>query len=187
MNGVSAHAGRQAGAVLVGTVGGVLLDPADGTYLYFSGTLSLAAMRQMSSKAANPIAAVEALAVLLAVLFWSERMRSRTVLAFVDNEPAKAALVKGSSAAGDLATICGDVCAAEIKHHMLCFWERVPSASNVADPPSRGLAPPALGGLSPPSRSFASELTFRTFRAYRCSHLLKGVRDSAIDDSPASP
>ena len=170
----------------MGTVGGVLLDPADGTYLYFSGTLSPAAMSQLSSKAANPIAAVEALAVLLAVLFWAERIRSRPVLAFVDNEPAKAALVKGSSASGDLATICGDICEAEIRLQALCFWERVPSASNVADPPSRGRVPPALGGLSLPSRSLASELKFRTFAGLRSSQLLKGVRDSAID-APASP
>ena len=161
------------------------MDPADGTYAFFAARLSPAVMAQLVSKAANPIAAVEALAVLLAFFVWDRRLRARTVLGFVDNEAAKQALVKGSSAAEDVAAIVGDICAAEIKDQSLCFWERVPSASNVADPPSRGVCPPALAGLSPPRRASA-ELDFDVSRAKHSCRLLGGLRD-IVPLRPDSP
>ena len=68
---VSAQTGRQAGAELVGSIGGVLLDAAGGVYQFFAAQVAEDTMRALSSKAANPIAAVELMAALVAVLLWA--------------------------------------------------------------------------------------------------------------------
>ena len=140
----------RSGTDVVGTIGGVLLDPSDGTYRYFGGTLSQSVMRALTSESANPIAAVEVLAVWAALALWEGRVSNRAVLGFVDNDPAKHALVRGSSPGADLAACVDAACALEIRAKALCYWERVPSVSNVSDDPSRGVIPTRLAGFGEP-------------------------------------
>ena len=172
---------------MVGSVGGVLLDAAGGSYQFFAATLGPEAMGALSSKAANPIAAVELLACLIALALWANEVRDRAVIGFVDNESAKCALVKGGSAAQDVATICGDVCAAEIALAAVLYWERVPSSSNISDAPSRGARPVALPGLPSP-RQRTIELTSFGDRGsgVAASHLyVRGMRNVRVrPDSP---
>ena len=179
-------ADRQAGAGLAGSIGGVLLDAAGGSCQFFSASVCPWLMREFSTKAANPIAAVELLAVLASLLLWSEELRSRAVLGFVDNESAKHALVKGMSASQDSGAICGEVCAIEISQASLIYWERVPSKSNIADEPSRGTRPFALPGFTLPSQNFLSELTHRGRAAPAASRLIRGLRDIRLVQ-PESP
>ena len=131
-------------------------------------------MARMSSAAANPIAAVELLAILVATLLWTNVIRSRAVIGFVDNEPAKHAMVRGGSPVEHLAALGGEVCSIEILHRALCYWERVPSQSNIADPPSRGEVPPTLPGFGPPLRISLLELGERARRSHP---FLEGMRD----------
>ena len=163
----------------MGSVGGVLLDAAGGSYQFFAATLGPAAMGALSSKAANPIAAVELLACLVALSLWADAVRGRAVIGFVDNESAKCALVKGASAAQDVATICGDVCAAEIALAAVFYWERVPSRSNIADAPSRGVRPVALPGFTSPSQR-TLELDSKGGLCDASCHLLRGIRDIRV-------
>ena len=144
-------------------------------------------MHEFSTKAANPIAAVELLAVLASFVLWSGELRGRAVLGFVDNESAKHALVKGMSASPDSGAICGEVCALEISQASLMYWERVPSKSNIADEPSRGIRPFALPGLTCPSQNFLSELTHRGRAAPAASRFVRGLRDIRLDqpDTPS--
>ena len=86
----------------------------------------------------NPICAVELLAVLCAMRLWRGRLSHRASLCFVDNDPAKHALVRGGSAVFDVASIVQATCELEIAGRMLSYIERVPSSSNPADAPSRG-------------------------------------------------
>ena len=171
----------------MGSVGGVLLDAAGGSYQFFAATLGPEAMDALSSKAANPIAAVELLACLIALALWADEVRHRAVIGFVDNEAAKCALVKGGSAAQDVAAICGDVCAAEIALAAVLYWERVPSSSNIADAPSRGARPVALPGLTSP-RQRTLELTSAGVRGHEvgAAHLfMRGLRNVRV--RPESP
>ena len=79
-------------------------------------------------------------------------MSHRAVLAFVDNDPAKHALVRGSSAVRDVAALVDAICSLETRSRMLTYVERVPSASNPADAPSRGEAPVQLDMLGRAAR-----------------------------------
>jgi hypothetical protein len=82
---------------------------------------------------------VETLAALLAALLWRTFCGNKRVVLFVDNEGTKFALLKGLSD-----NLCVDAMAEkfaclESELHTLIWIARVPSKSNVADPPSRGI------------------------------------------------
>ena len=139
------------------SIGAAVLDPEDGSYLYYSAVLEQSATTELMKDSANPICAIEVLAVLVAVLVWGRRLAGRPCLGFVDNEPAKFALNRGSSAIVTVAALIDSVCTAEIAGRMLAWWERVPSASNLADPPSRLELPPNLPGWPVPSRTLIDE------------------------------
>ena len=107
-------------------------------------------MTYLSSAASNPIAAIELVAVWVALLLWGPKMAHRAVLAFVDNDPAKHALVRGGSGVAEIASIVDAICTLEIDRRAMLYYERVPSSSNIADPPSRGVRPGALEHFDSP-------------------------------------
>ena len=71
----------------------------------------------------------------IALCTWESIVAQREVLVFVDNDAAKACLVRGISVARDSDRIANEtrLLAAEAA----CWYERVPSPSNPADGPSR--------------------------------------------------
>ena len=64
-------------------------------------------------------------------------LADRRVLVFVDNDAARAALIKGSSGSMPSARLVHQAWVAAARHGMSPWFERVPSPSNVADAPSR--------------------------------------------------
>ena len=183
-DGACEPAGRQAGSTadaVDGTIGGVLLDRVSGRYLFFGGRLAPAAMAQLGAAAANPIAAVELIAIWVALLLWGDRCAHRPVLAFIDNDPARHALVRGGSPVPAIASVVDAVCDLEIRLRALAFFERVPSQSNIADPPSRGVRPDRLDGFEPPE---ACDCTRVGDRVAQSCQLLMGLRDTLRDVRP---
>ena len=79
----------------------------------------------------------ELLPVLVARLLWSAELADRPNLTFVDNDSARHALVKGYSQVVVSARIVDAVWLAEAGLGALSWFARVPSASNIADGPSR--------------------------------------------------
>ena len=75
--------------------------------------------------------------------------------------------------------LCEQVCEVEVQARALLFYERVPSASNIADPPSRGRAPPAIPGWPAPVRLSIEDL-FPLHPGQVPSQGSWGVRDSAL-------
>ena len=74
----------------------------------------------------------------MALCTWSEKLRYRDVLIFVDNEPAKDALIHGisdSPASSRLVRFTRIFCA---RLALGAWYERVASPSNIGDAPSRG-------------------------------------------------
>ena len=69
---------------------------------------------------------------------WSKRFRSCDLVCFTDNEAAKACLVKGSSAHEVANKLLFFQALKEAECDRIPWFSRVPSASNVADAPSRG-------------------------------------------------
>ena len=72
------------------------------------------------------------------------------MLVFIDNEAARAGLVRGSSACPASGLLIEAVVDRDLRDHALMWYARVPSASNLADAPSRGQAPEHLPGWSKP-------------------------------------
>ena len=104
-------------------------------------------------KKQNPIHQLELLPVLIASMIWKDRLRGRALLSFLDNEGAKAALVSGYSTNETSAAIVnrvGDEFAALVAR---TWFDRVPSASNPSDAPSRGDALPAFEHWSKPEQT----------------------------------
>ena len=131
-------------------VGGVLFDRIHGKMEYFGARLSAEAEQTLLQSSKNPITAVELAAALLAVLLWQSVLSGQAFIAFVDNDAAKHAVVRGYSSVADVAVLAAHIADAEINHQTLGYWERVASPSNLADPPSRGSVPPSIPGWPAP-------------------------------------
>ena len=138
----------------IGGIGAVLLDPADGSYLYFQAVIEGRDLELFLAKGAKTvILELEILPVLLSRAVWSDRLRGRSHLSFVDNDGAKCGLVAGYSANAQACELIARTSAADIALGTLPWYDRVPSASNLADAPSRGEEPSALCGWARPVRS----------------------------------
>ena len=143
-------------------------------------------MAKLHETSKSPIAAVELIAVVAALGIWSAVLTDKAGIVFVDNEATKACMIRAYSPNEDLAAICEVACAEEVRQRSLLYWERVASAANPSDAPSRGRRPQALRGLPLPLRS-----TFDTAHVVLCSpvegalpywqhHLFGGLRDLPV-------
>ena len=97
--------------------------------------------------------AIHELEVLPAVLvrrLWPARLLDRAALAFVDNEGARSSLVAGYSSNAAACALAALASGYDAELGARPWYERVPSASNVADAPSRLEAPQQLEGWSAP-------------------------------------
>ena len=136
-----------------GSIGGALLIPSLGLYRFFAASISREAMSALLRESQNPIAAIELAAVLIGFILWAADFSGQACIVFVDNDAAKHALVKGASANQAMTAICDTASMFEIEARSICYFERVPSSSNLADAPSRGVAPQQLRGWPSPART----------------------------------
>ena len=65
----------------------------------------------------------------------------------LDNEAAKFALIKGTSPTRNSAWLVQQFWESEFEPDILSWFERVPSAANCADDPSRGIVVVTLNGV----------------------------------------
>jgi hypothetical protein len=132
------------------TFGAVLFDPVTMAILFFGGTFAAqtvsewrADIRLRSGKAEGKdeqvICQAELAVIPLAIFTWSAIVKSRELLVFIDNNPACDALVhgiSGSHASSVMVRTTRLMCA---KLACAPWFDRVPSPSNLADDPSRGV------------------------------------------------
>ena len=116
------------------------MDEAGRPKEFFSVTMPADLMRAMEAVANSKhiISALELLAVYVAMVVWRKELVHRRCFLAVDNEAARAALVKASSAAPCLRSICGLIAENDLQSPTFRWMVRVPSSSNSADGPSRG-------------------------------------------------
>ena len=114
----------------VHTVGGLLY--ADGGYRFFSCHVPSEMIKQWETTSTHVIAMVELYSVVLARFTWDRYLTGRKAIAFVDNESAKEALVKGSSFNSHFRALLLQMEIAD-KHQRSWLW-----VSNPSDGPSRG-------------------------------------------------
>ena len=118
------------------TIGGLLF--VDGQFRYFSCHVPQCLVDTWMSNSKHVIAMVELYAVVVAHFVWSKFLGGRKAIAFVDNESAKEALVKGSSFNAHFRALLLQLEVAEKDLRSWLWVSRVPSHSNPSDGPSRG-------------------------------------------------
>ena len=131
-------------------MGGVLLDPHTRTIEFFSWVLPADLVSKIPA-GTNPIHQLELLPVLMSFKLWRDKFTGKSAIAFVDNEGAKAALIDGTSDAERSSRIVASVDGVIAEVGACVWYDRVPSASNLADAPSRGEAPVGLPGWQAPT------------------------------------
>ena len=79
----------------------------------------------------------ELLPILVAMVTWQEVMAGRRIIVFVDNDAARSAVIKGSTASPASAKIVTAIWEMAVRSEMQLWIDRVPTSSNIADGPSR--------------------------------------------------
>eukprot|EP00438_Fugacium_kawagutii_P013641 Skav213114 [mRNA] locus=scaffold107:35844:36218:+ [translate_table: standard] len=102
----------------------------------------------MDEEQEQAICELETFAVLVAYHLWAEKLKSKHVVFFLDNEGARYIILKGDAKNKALASISAEISKREEKASVLPWYSRVPAEANIADFPSRLVAhemlPPQL-------------------------------------------
>jgi len=121
----------------VGGIGGVLVSPYGALQQFFGAGVPEDLMALFLSRSKNPIYELEVMPVLVAAMLWGPQCVRAQVCWYLDNEAGKSAFLKAYGATeiadGMVQTFAGMEMDLQIKS----WFARVPSASNIADAPSR--------------------------------------------------
>ena len=126
-------------SILVFTDGSVIIDEANSFRLVIEDVVSpdlLAVWKDIVGE--QLICQIELLAVVLTRWELIDHMAGRRVLLFIDNDAARAAILKGTSKSISMFSLVEAFYGAENQKPSYWWTERVPSSSNPGDEPSRG-------------------------------------------------
>ena len=126
-------------------LGGVLISEQGSKVAYFSEWAEDELRTIVAPTSKNPIFEFECLAVLLAIKTWSGLIGGCNLVIFSDNEGTKACLVKGSSDNEVGMAIVDNAHKSMDDIGCNAWFERVNTASNISDGPSRGEQSESLG------------------------------------------
>ena len=122
---------------LSGGLGGVLVSPLGSVVSWFDLPLYQSDTAPFLVARSTCIGELETIAVPIAYDVWASKLRKTESVNYVDNTGAQCALVKGCASSMQITKLC-QYCAAIFERDSMLVWHaRVPSASNVADSPSR--------------------------------------------------
>ena len=128
-----------------GGIGAVLIDEGGQVIQWFSQMLGKdQRVRLAPTDAEQIITELEAIGVLAAIKQWKEMLSRKHMVCFLDNEGARGAVLRGRSNNLLLNAIARQVCEVEESSCIFPWYARIPSVSNLADPPSRGIPLPWL-------------------------------------------
>ena len=120
-----------------GSIGGVLFDQLGNPLEFFAAVLSEESMTPFLAQSRNPIYELELLPIAVAFYLWAKRLRHKQLMCYLDNDAARAALIKGRGNTSLADNIVHHAMVYETEHALLSWYARVPTASNPADDPSR--------------------------------------------------
>ena len=118
------------------TIGGVIF--ADDTTQVFGTYVDSQVLQGWMEELTHPVGLTELYGVVVAVKQWAHLLRGRRVIIFCDNWTAIDVYVKGTSPLKLWRQLLLELERLDNEAESLVWMARVPSASNVADPPSRG-------------------------------------------------
>ncbi len=132
--------GAEEGAV---GVGGILMDAASAGHEYFGGIVDDQIVQGWlaAGNKQRVIHQAEVYPALIALGIWAEQLRGRRVIFFVDNDAAKECLIKGTTRSKASAKLVADFWCRAAEYELYIWVERVASAANPADAPSRRACP----------------------------------------------
>ena len=157
--------------------GAVLLDWETGTFESFGSAVRADVFTALSDLvgADQIVCQAELLAILAARVAWVDvlrRVQHRRILCFVDNDAARFGLMKGYSPSRASSWLLAQCWRADIEAGTFCWFDRVASASNPADGPSRlsfgstrGLLNGGIRVVPPPQFEDALLASFRSIGA----------------------
>ena len=120
------------------TFGAVLFDPLGQHFQFCAGQFSEGQVVKWKQVVGEQIICqAELAAAPIALSTWETIVSHREVLLFIDNEPAKDAAINGTSSSDVSAEMVHQMRLWCTKRGVAPWFERVPSPSNLADPPSR--------------------------------------------------
>ena len=100
-------------------------------------------LNKMKSK--HPIYELECLAILLGVNTWVDFFSRKHVIIFTDNNGSLGAMISGRTMNSVAQSLVDRIDAILDEHSIIAWFERVNTASNIADLPSRSSDCPLLG------------------------------------------
>ena len=120
--------------------GAVLVNPSDRTGQAFGAVCGLEMMSRLTywGTKRQVVGQTELLPVLASLNLWKREVAQKAITVYIDNEAARYGLIKGSSATRDSAWLINEIWTTAADLEVDLWIERVPSASNCADGPSRG-------------------------------------------------
>ena len=124
-------------------VGGLLLDAAAAGSEHFGGIVDDRIVKSWLEEGnkQRAIHQAEVYPALIALGLWAERLRGRRIILFVDNDAAKECLIKGTTRSKASAKLVTDFWTKAAECELYIWVERVASAANPADAPSRRACP----------------------------------------------
>ena len=109
----------------------------DGRTLYTDGAPAEQYMEQFQKRGDNQIMSLELLALVVGLSTFTEELKGRKVVLWSDNSGAESASRKGSASAWDQNLLVHSLWTHAFVNKMALWVERVASADNIADLPSR--------------------------------------------------
>ncbi|CAE7211512.1 SLC24A2 [Symbiodinium sp. CCMP2592] len=119
-------------------VGGVLFIPGQGVARAFGCRVPSKLVKQWAEGRKHIIGQVELYAVVLARILWSSYIDGERCIFFVDHSGVLSACINSNSIDASWRSLLLHLEAADEARPCLPWFHRVPSQSNIADPPSRG-------------------------------------------------
>ena len=119
------------------SIGGVLVSPQGTAVMAFGSVLPQEFAQHFFIDSKHPIYEVELLPLLVSLAIWGDGFDKCQVVFYVDNDSARAGLIKGAGATRMADAIIEYFCARESMLQLKVWFSRVPSHSNISDGPSR--------------------------------------------------
>ena len=120
-----------------GAIGGVLVNPLGQCQHFFSAQIPSSCISRLLVDSGNPIYELEILPLVVCLELWGDLIKDCPVVHYIDNDAAKASMIKGYGATEVARRLVQKYVEQEERLQLKVWFARVPSFSNLSDGPSR--------------------------------------------------
>ena len=120
-----------------GAIGGVLVNPSGHCEHFFSSPVPSHCMQSLLKNSGNPIYELEIFPLIVCLELWGDLLKDSPVVHYIDNDAAKASMIKGYGATEVSNKLVQHYVELEERLQLKVWFSRVPSFSNLSDGPSR--------------------------------------------------